>query len=70
MRARSALTLLLGAAGSAAGAVLVRRRLSGRRERVELFFDDGTPVTLTQGTPEAERLLVHARDLLAAARAE
>jgi hypothetical protein len=53
-----------------AGALLVRRRLSGRRERVELFFDDGTPVTLTQGTPEAERLLVYARDLLAAARAE
>jgi hypothetical protein len=70
MRARSALTVLAGAAGSAAAAVLLRRRLSERRERVELFFDDGTPVTLTQGTPEAERLLVHARELLAAARAE
>lgn len=70
MRARSALTVLMGAAGAAAGAVLVRRRLSSGRERVELFFDDGTPVTLTQGSPEAERLLVHARELLAAARAE
>jgi hypothetical protein len=70
MRARSALALFVGAVGSTAAAVLVRRRISGRRERVELFFDDGVPMTLTQGTPEAERLLVHARELLAAARAE
>jgi hypothetical protein len=70
MRARSALTVFVGAVGSAAAAVFVRRRISGRRERVELFFDDGVPVTLTQGTPEAERVLVHARELLAAARAE
>ena len=70
MRARSGLTVLMGAVGSTAAAVLLRRRLSGRRDRVELFFDDGTPVTLTQGTPEAERLLVHARELLDVARAE
>jgi hypothetical protein len=70
MRARSALTVFVGAVGSAAAAVFVRRRIYGRRERLELFFDDGVPVTLTQGTPEAERLLVHARELLAAARAK
>jgi hypothetical protein len=68
MRARSALTVLAGAAASTAGAVLVRNRVSGHRERIELFFEDGTPVTLTQGTPEADRLLVHARELLAASR--
>ena len=70
MRARSALTVFVGAVGSAAAAVLIRRRISGRRERVELFFDDGVPVALTQGTPEAERILAHARELLSAARGE
>jgi hypothetical protein len=66
MRARRALAL--GAAvGSAAGAVLLRRR-SRSRDRLELYFDDGSLVTLAQGTPEAEPLLLHARELLAAAR--
>jgi hypothetical protein len=69
MRARNALPVLAGAAASAAGAVLLRGRISRSRERVELFFEDGTPVTLTQGTPEADRLLAHARELLAASRA-
>jgi hypothetical protein len=57
------------AAGSALGAVLLRRRAARRRDRVELYFDDGSLVPLTQGSPEAERLLLHARELLAAARA-
>jgi hypothetical protein len=69
MRARNVVPVLVGAAASAAGAVLLRRRVAGRKERVELFFEDGTPLTLTQGTPEAERLLVHARELLAASSA-
>jgi hypothetical protein len=66
MRARRALAL--GAAvGSAAGAVLLRRRARSR-DRLELYFDDGSLVTLAHGTPEAEPLLLHARELLAAAR--
>jgi hypothetical protein len=68
MRARSLLTVLGAALGSAAGAVLLRRRTARRRERIELYFDDGSLVALTQGTNEAEPLLVHARELLAAAR--
>ena len=65
---RAARTLALGAVlGSAAGAVFLRRR--GRsRDRVELYFDDGTLVTVGKGQPEAERLLLPARELLAAAR--
>ncbi len=67
MRARKALAV--GAAlGSAAGAVLLRRRSGRRRDRAELYFDDGSLVTLAQGSAEAERLLLHARELLAAAR--
>jgi hypothetical protein len=68
MRARSALTVVAAAVGSAAGAIFLRSRIARRRDRVELFFDDGTLVSLTQGEPEADRLLAHARELLAAAR--
>jgi hypothetical protein len=56
------------AVGSAVGAVVLRRRAGRRRDRVELYFEDGSLVTLAQGAPEAERLLFHARELLAAAR--
>jgi len=65
---RAARTLVLGAAlGSAAGAVLLRRRARSR-DRVELYFDDGTLVTVGKGQPDAERLLSPARELLVAAR--
>ena len=65
---RAGRALVAGAAiGSAAAAVLLRRRARGR-DRVELYFDDGSLVTLAQGEPEAEPLLGQARLLLAAAR--
>ena len=67
MRARRALAV--GAAlGSAIGAVVLRRRAGRSRDRVELYFEDGSLVTLAQGAAEAEPLLLHARELLAAAR--
>ena len=67
MRARS--TLAVGAAiGSAAAAVLLRRRAGRSRDRVELYFEDGSLVTFPQGSPEAVPLLLYARELLAAAR--
>ncbi len=68
MRSRSFLTGLLLAAGSAAGTVLYRRRAARCRERVELYFGDGSMVSLTEGSAEADRLLGHARELLATAR--
>jgi hypothetical protein len=58
------------AAGSAVGAVFLRRRSARRRERAELYFADGSLVTLTQGSPEPDGLLAHARDVLAAARGQ
>jgi hypothetical protein len=67
VRRRSFLTGFLLAAGSAAGTVLYRRRAARRRERVELYFADGSMVSLTSG-PDAERLLGHGRELLATAR--
>ena len=68
MRSRSVLTGFLLAAGSAAGTVLYRRRAARRRERVELYFADGSMVSLTERQADAERLLGHARELLATAR--
>ena len=68
MRSRSFVTGLVLAAGSAVGAVVYRRRASRRRERAELYFGDGSMVSLTAGSPGADRLLAHARELLTAAR--
>jgi hypothetical protein len=48
--------------------VLLRRRAARSRDRLELYFEDGSLVTLAQGTPEAEPLLLHARELLSATR--
>ena len=42
---------------------LVRRR-DERRERVHLYYDDGSMVTLQHGAPEAEQLLALARSAL------
>jgi hypothetical protein len=69
MRSRSFLTGFLLATGSAIGTVLYRRRAARRRERVDLYFGDGSMVSLAEGSPGADRLLAHARELLTAARA-
>ena len=62
------LTGFLLAAGSFAGAVLYRRRAARHRERADLYYDDGSMVSLVEGTAEAERLLPLARDVLQSAR--
>jgi hypothetical protein len=69
MRSRSFLTGFLLATGSAIGTVLYRRRAARRRERADLYFGDGSMVSLAEGSPGADRLLAHARELLTAARA-
>jgi hypothetical protein len=69
MPRRRVMAVAAAAAGSAAGAVLLRRRAARRRDRAELYFADGSLVTLTEGSAEADRLLRHARGLLTAARA-
>ena len=65
---RKLMTGFLLGAGSLAGSVLLRRRAARRRERVDLYFEDGSMVSLTEGSAEAERLLPFARDVLRAAR--
>jgi hypothetical protein len=57
-------------AALAVGAVFVlRHRAAGSRQRVDLYYENGSMATLEAGDPRAEALLGHARDALAAARA-
>jgi hypothetical protein len=69
MPRRRALTWLVVLAGSVAGAVAYRRRSGARRERVDLYFEDGSIVSLAGGSPVGDQLLPLARDVLRAARA-
>ena len=62
------LTLLGFATGVAAGSVVLRRQFGRRRDRVEVYFDDGSMVSYVDGAPEADALLQPARDALRAAR--
>jgi hypothetical protein len=48
--------------------VVYRRRLAPRRERVDLYYEDGSLVSLERGRAGAERLLPLAHDVLRAAR--
>jgi hypothetical protein len=50
-----------------AGAAFIRRR-SAQRERVDLYYQDGSMISLSNGSPDAERLLPLAREILRATR--
>jgi hypothetical protein len=56
------------ASGLLAGTAAYRRWLGGSRERLDVYFDDGSFVTFGSGSPEAARLLPLARRVLVAAR--
>jgi hypothetical protein len=66
MPRRKVVTGVLLATGSLAGSVLVRRRAARRQARVDLYATDGSMHSFTEGTPEAERLLPIAHELLSA----
>jgi hypothetical protein len=66
MPRRKVVTGVLLATGSLAGSVLLRRRASRRRERVDLYAEDGSMISHAEGTPEAERLLAIAHTLFPA----
>ena len=68
MPRRKLLTGFLLGAGSLAASLLLRRRAARRRERVDLYFEDGSMVSLTDESLEARRLLPLARDVLSAIR--
>ena len=64
---RFVLGVLIGV-GSFAGTLFYRRRSARSRTRVDLYFDDGSMISLAEGSPEAARLLPVARRILATAR--
>jgi hypothetical protein len=64
MPRRKVVTGFLLAAGSVTGSLLVRRRAARRRERVDLYAEDGTMLSFAEGTPEAVRLLAIAHTLV------
>ena len=64
---RRAFALLALLAGAFAGFAAFRRAAGGRRQRVDLYYDDGSLVSLNE--VEGARLLSLARDALRAARA-
>jgi hypothetical protein len=66
MPPRKVFTGVLLAAGSLAGSVLVRRRAARRRERVDLYAEDGSMQSYADESPEAARLLPIARELFPA----
>jgi hypothetical protein len=53
--------------GMLAGAALIRRRSAGR-ERADLYFEDGSMLSLTNGSPGAERLVPLAREIIRGVR--
>ena len=66
MPPRKLVTGMMLAAGSLAGSVLVRRRAARKRERVDLYAEDGSMHSYAEGTGEAARLLPIAHEILAA----
>jgi len=64
MPRRRLVTGALLALGSLAGSMLYRRRAARLRERVDLYADDGSMISVADGAPEAARLLALARELI------
>ena len=65
---RRALRLIGFSSGLLAGTLAYRKLFGGRGEGIDVYFDDGSFVTFAAGSPEAERLLPLARQVLVAAR--
>ena len=62
--------IIIGAlivAGSFAGTIFYRRRSARNRTRIDLYFDDGSMMSLGTGSPDADALLPIAGELLAEA---
>jgi hypothetical protein len=68
MTARKAAAALAAVAAAVAAVISLRRLRARRRARVDLYFGDGSLVSLREGTPEGDRLLALSRQVLSAAR--
>ena len=64
---RSASAILGIAIGMLIGAAFIRRR-TAHAERADLYFEDGSMLSLADGSPGADRLLPLARSIIGRAR--
>jgi hypothetical protein len=64
--ARSRIVALGLAVSSLAGTVLVRRRRTRHQTRVDLYFEDGSMLSLGEESPEAGAIVPAAREILTA----
>jgi hypothetical protein len=62
------LAAIVFAIGSVLGAAALWRRRSGARDRVDVYFADGSMMSFAEGSEEASRLFPIARRILAQAR--
>jgi len=69
MPRRKAVAGLALVAGSLAGVVALRRRSARSRDRVDVYFEDGSMVSLADDAPEASTVLPLARRILETTRA-
>ncbi len=69
MPKRKLLIPVIVGAGSFLGTMVYRRRSVRNRNRLDVYFDDGSMVSLAAGSPDADRLLPLAGEILADARA-
>jgi hypothetical protein len=67
MMRRNAAVVLGALAGMLAGVAFIRRR-TAQRDRADLYFEDGSMMSLINGSPGAERLLPLAREIIRTAR--
>jgi hypothetical protein len=56
------------ASGALAGTFAYRRAFGGGRERIDVYFDDGSFVTFAGRSPEAAKLVPLAQRVVAAVR--
>ena len=68
MKGRRVVTALAVAAAAVGASKLWRRRAKASTDRVDLYYEDGSMMSLTDGSDDAGRLLAAARRLLADAR--
>jgi hypothetical protein len=61
---RRSVAAVMGVVGGVlAGAAFIRRQ-AAQRERADLYFEDGSMLSLSNGAPGADRLLPLAREII------
>jgi hypothetical protein len=65
---RRSVAMALGVTGGMLGAAAFVRRRSATRERADLYYEDGSMLSLASGSADAEQLLPLAREILRSSR--